>query len=70
MTQIAGSAMLNAYLEEWSVLTEKAENQRVCRLGGMHFGNVQRSRKAQNGPSGSGGQGRIQLSMGMLMFLS
>ena len=28
MTQIASSAMLNAYLEEWSVLTEKAENQR------------------------------------------
>jgi hypothetical protein len=29
------------------------------RLGGMLFGNIQRPRKAQNRPSGSGGQGRI-----------
>jgi hypothetical protein len=28
MTQVASSAMLNAYLEEWSVLTENAANQR------------------------------------------
>lgn len=37
MTQVASSAMINAYLEEWAVLTENAKDQRFNACDGSPF---------------------------------